>query len=147
MGIHVLDCFGYIVGPMRRIAALSAERAVALPAGDTTAALIEFRDGALGTLGTTLKTPYVWRIAIFGSDAWAVSTSDTALTVRRGKEEPATTELTDTDHIRLNLESFAAAALGRGAFHIDDAGILHTVAVLDAVFRSVDANGPWQDVD
>jgi predicted dehydrogenase len=147
MGIHVLDCFGYIVGPMRRIAARSAERTVALPAGDTTAALIEFRNGALGTLGTTLKTPYVWRIAIFGSDAWAVSTSDTALTVRRGKEEPVTTELTDTDHIRLNLESFAAAALGRGSFHIDDAGILHTVAALDAVFRSVDANGAWQEVD
>jgi predicted dehydrogenase len=147
MGIHVLDCFGYVVGPMRRIAALSAQRAVPLPAGDTTAALIEFRNGALGTLGTTLKTPYVWRIAIFGSDAWAVSTSDTALTVRRAKGEPVTTELADTEHIRLNLESFAAAALGRGSFHIDDAGILHTVAALAAVFRSVDADGAWQDVE
>jgi predicted dehydrogenase len=147
MGIHVLDCFGYLVGPMRRIAARSAQRAVALPAGDTTAALIEFRNGALATLGTTLKTPHVWRIAIFGSDAWAVSTSETALTVRRADGEPVTTELPDADHIRLNLESFAAAALGRGAFHIDDAGILHTVAALDAVFRSVDANGAWQEVD
>jgi predicted dehydrogenase len=147
MGIHVLDCFGYLVGPMRRIAARSAQRAVALPAGDTTAALIEFRNGALGTLGTTLKTPYVWRIAIFGSDAWAVSTSDTALTLRHGSGEPVTTELADTAHIRLNLESFAAAALGRGTFHIDDAGILHTVAALDAVFRSVAADGAWQAVE
>jgi predicted dehydrogenase len=147
MGIHVLDCFGYIAGPIRRIAALSAARAVRLPAGDTTAALIEFRSGALGTLGTTLKTPYVWRIAIFGSDGWAVSTSDTALTIRRAGGEPVSTELADADHVRLNLESFAAAALGRGAFHIDDAGILHTVSALDAVFRSVDANGAWQEVD
>jgi predicted dehydrogenase len=147
MGIHVLDCFGYVVGSMRRIAARSAKRAVAQPAGDTTAALIEFRSGALGTLGTTLKTPYVWRIAIFGSDAWAVSTSDTALTLRRGSGEPVTTELADTAHIRLNLESFAAAALGRGTFHIDDAGILHTVAALDAVFRSVEADGAWQAVE
>jgi predicted dehydrogenase len=147
MGIHVLDCFGYLAGPMRRIAARSVERAVPLAAGDTTAALIEFKSGALGTLGTTLKTPYVWRIAIFGSDAWAVSTSDTALTVRRATGEPVTTELPDAEHIRLNLESFASAALGRGAFHIDDAGILHTVAALDAVFRSVDANGAWQEVE
>jgi predicted dehydrogenase len=147
MGIHVLDCFGYLVGPMRRIAARSAQRAVALPAGDTTAALIEFENGALGTLGTTLKTPYVWRIAIFGSDAWGVSTSDTALTLRRGAGEPVTTALADTAHIRLNLESFAAAALGRGSFHIDDAGILHTVAALDAVFRSVEADGAWQAVE
>jgi predicted dehydrogenase len=147
MGIHVLDCFSYVAGPMRRIAALSAQRAVPLPAGDTTAALIEFQSGALGTLGTTLKTPYLWRVAVFGSDAWAVSTSDTALTVRRADGEPVTSELPDTDHIRLNLESFAAAALGRGTFHIDDAGILHTVAALDAVFRSVEADGTWQDVE
>ena len=146
MGIHVLDCFGYLVGPMRRIAARSVQRAVALPAGDTTAALIEFANGALGTLATTLKTPYVWRIAVFGSDAWAVSTSDTALTVRRRDGEPVTTELADTEHIRLNLESFASAALGRGAFHIEDAAIVHTVAALDAVFRSVDAGGAWQEV-
>jgi predicted dehydrogenase len=147
MGIHVLDCFSYIVGPIRRIAARSAQRAVPLPAGDTTAALIEFQNGALGTLGTTIKTPYLWRIAICGSDAWAVSTSDTGLTVRRANGEPATMELPETEHIRLNLESFAAAALGRGTFHIGDAGILHTVAALEAVFRSAETDGAWQAVE
>src|SRR5215831_19783326 len=37
MGIHVLDCFRDLVGPMRRISALSTRRALALPTGDTTA--------------------------------------------------------------------------------------------------------------
>ena len=41
MGIHVLDCFRDLVGPMRRISALSKRRALALPTGDTTAALIK----------------------------------------------------------------------------------------------------------
>jgi hypothetical protein len=44
------------------------------------------------------------------------------------------------------VEAFAAAALGRGTPPIDPAEILHTVAVLDAVFRSVDADGAWQAV-
>ncbi len=146
MGIHVLDCFSYLIGPMRRIAALSAPRALPLPTGDTTAALIAFKNGALGTLTTTLKTPYIWHIAIYGSDAWAVSTSDTGVTIHRAGREPESMEFPATNHVGLNLESFAAAALGRAAYHIDDAGIVHTVAALEAVFRSVEANGAWQEV-
>ena len=64
MGIHVLDCFRDLVGPMKRISALSKARALKLETGDTTSALIEFENGATGTLATTMKTPFDWRIAI-----------------------------------------------------------------------------------
>ena len=53
MGIHVLDCFRDLVGPMKRVSALSKARALKVPTGDTTAALIEFENGATGTLATT----------------------------------------------------------------------------------------------
>ena len=46
----------------------------------------------------------------------------------------------------MNLDAFASAALERRAFPIDAAGILHTVAALEAVFRSTEANGAWQCV-
>jgi predicted dehydrogenase len=145
MGIHVLDCFSYLVGPMRRIAALSTQRAVKLPAGDTTAALIEFGSGATGLLGTTLKTPYVWRIAIYGENARAESVSETRLVLYRGNSgDPEVRDFPAVNHVGMNLESFAAAALGKGKFHIDDAGIIHTVAALEAVFRSAESNGSWQ---
>ena len=58
MGIHVLDSFRDLVGPMKRVAALSKARVLQVPAGDTTAALVEFENGATGTLATTLKTPF-----------------------------------------------------------------------------------------
>jgi hypothetical protein len=35
----------------------------------------------------------------------------------------------------------------QGAFQIDDAGIVHTVAALEAVFRSAEADGAWQTVE
>jgi predicted dehydrogenase len=146
MGIHVLDCFSYLIGPMQRISALSADRALKLPTGDTTAALIEFADGATGTLATTLKTPFVWRVAVYGENAWAESVSETRLVVHRPKGEPEVIDLPAVNHVALNLESFARAALGQGKFHIDDAGIVHTVAALEAVFHSADANGAWQSV-
>ena len=50
MGIHVLDCFRDLVGPMKRISALSRARVLKLPTGDTTAALIEFENGATGAV-------------------------------------------------------------------------------------------------
>src|SRR6476660_10028970 len=46
MGIHVLDCFRDMVGPMKRISALSKARALKLDSGDTTSALVEFENGA-----------------------------------------------------------------------------------------------------
>src|SRR5216683_1712509 len=89
MGIHLIDCFGFLIGPMRRIAALSTRRS----------------GGGIETI-----------------------------------------ELDTTNHVGLNLESFARTALGEGKYQIDDEGILHTVAALDALFRSTAANGAWQEI-
>jgi predicted dehydrogenase len=147
MGIHLLDCFSFIVGPMQKISALSTSRTLSLPAGDTTAALIKFANGGIGTLSTTLQTSYVWRLAIYGSDGWAESTSETRLSIYRSGRAPETLDLASVNHIRENLESFATAALGGAPFHIDEQSVVHTVAVLNAVFDSVDEQGAWKAVD
>jgi len=144
MGIHVLDGFAHLLGPMRRVSALSKKRVLPLAAGDSTAALVEFVSGPTGTLATTLKTPFIWRMCVFGSDAWAASVSETRFVFCRSGEDPIFKDFASTNYLGENLESFANAALGRGVFHIDAAGILHTVVALEAVFRSVEADGAWQ---
>jgi predicted dehydrogenase len=147
MGIHVLDCFRDMVGPMKRISALSTARALKLPTGDTTAALIEFDNGATGTLGTTIKTPFRWRIAIFGENCWAESVSETRAIVRRaGKDDPEIVERPADNHLGRNLDYFAKAVLGQGSFPIPPDGILETAAALEAVFKSADAGGAWMTV-
>lgn len=146
MGIHVLDCFRELAGPMTRVAALSKARALKLPAGDTTAALIEFENGATGTLGTTLKTPFRWRLAVFGDRCWAESISETRALVHRAGQETEVIDRPANNHLGLNLADFARAALGQGGFSISPAGILQTAAALEAVFKSADANGAWMDV-
>ena len=146
MGIHVLDCFRDLVGPMRRISALSKARALKLPTGDTTAALIEFENGATGTLATTIKTPFDWRIAIYGENCRAESVSETRAVVRRAGKEPEIIDRPADNHLGRNLDYFAKAALGQGAFPISPAGILQTAAALEAVFKSVDADGAWMTV-
>jgi predicted dehydrogenase len=146
MGIHVLDCFRHLLGPMTRVAALSKRRALALATGDTTAALVEFANGATGTLATTLKTPFVWRFAVFGENAWMESVSETRAVLHRSGAEPEVKDFPPNNHLGINLTQFAQAARRREPFVIDHAGILHTVAALEAVFRSADADGTWESV-
>ncbi len=146
MGIHVLDCFRDVAGPMKRISALSKARALKLPTGDSTAALIEFASGAAGVLGTTIKTPFRWRIAVFGENCWAESVSETKLIVRRANKEPAVFDYPADNHLGRNLDYFAKAVMGQGTFPISPDGILQTASALEAVFKSVDANGAWMEV-
>jgi predicted dehydrogenase len=147
MGIHVLDCFRDLAGPMKRIAALSKARALTLPTGDTTAALIAFDSGATGLLGTTIKTPFRWRIAVFGENCWAESVSETRLIVRRaGKDDPEVIDYPADNHLGRNLDYFAKTVMGQGSFPISPDGILQTASALEAVFKSVDANGAWMEV-
>jgi len=147
MGIHVLDCFRDLNGPIKRVSALSKTRALQVPAGDTTAALVEFENGATGVLGTTIKTPFRWRIALFGENCWAESVGETRVIIRRaGKDDPESVEYPHDNHLGRNLDYFAKAAMGQGAFPISPEGILQTAAALEAVFKSADADGAWVDV-
>ena len=146
MGIHVLDCFREMAGPMKRIGALSKTRALKVSAGDTTSALIEFESGATGTLATTIKTPFDWRIAVYGENCHAISVSETRAVVRYAGKEPEVIDRPADNHLGRNLDYFAKAALGQGAFPISPAGILQTASALEAVFKSADANGAWMAV-
>src|SRR2546423_4360571 len=147
MGIHLLDAFSFLIGPMARVSALSTRRILPFETGDTTQAMLAFRNGATATIATSLKTPgFVWRLAVYGSAVWTESLSETRLMICRGDGKPQTFDMPQTNHIGANLDSFAAAASGEGKFQIDDAGIIHTVAALEAVFDSAERNGAWRDI-
>ena len=147
MGIHLLDAFSFLIAPMARVSALSTKRTLPFASGDTTQAMLAFADGATGTIATSLKTPgFVWRLAVYGSQMWAESWSETKVTICRRDGRPETFEMPPANHIGANLDSFAASALGQGKFQIDDAGILHTVAALEAVFESAAHDGEWRNI-
>jgi hypothetical protein len=108
--------------------------------------LIEFESGATGTLATTIKTPFEWRIAVYGENCHAISVSETRAIVKYAGKEAEIIDRPADIHLGRNLDYFAKAAMGQGAFPISPDGILQTVAALEAVFKSVDADGAWQIV-
>ena len=81
-----------------------------LATGDTTAALVEFANGATGSLATTLKTPFVWRFAVFGENAWAESVSETRAVLHRSNHEPEVKDLPSNNHLGINVTQFAEAS-------------------------------------
>src|SRR5215475_14695257 len=107
MGIHLLDAFSFLIGPMQRVSALSTRRILPFESGDTTQAMLAFRNGASGTIATSLKTPgFVWRLAIYGAEMWAESLSETKVTICRKDGKPETFEVPQVNHIGANLDSF-----------------------------------------
>jgi predicted dehydrogenase len=147
MGIHLLDGLSFLVGEMSRVSALSTKRVLPFESGDTTQAMLAFKNGATATIATSLKTPgFVWRLAVYGSDMWVESLSETKVTICRKDGKPETFDVPQQNHIGGNLDSFATAALKQGNYQIDDAGILHTVAALEAVFDSAERNGEWRKI-
>ena len=147
MGIHLLDAYSFLIGPMTRVSAVSTRRILPFETGDTTQAMLTFANGATATIATSLKTPgFVWRLAVYGSEMWAESLSETRVTICRKDGKPETFDVPAANHIGANLDSFAAAALGQGKFQIDDAGIVHTVAALAAVFDSAEHDGAWREI-
>src|SRR5678816_1432989 len=57
MGIHLLDGFSFLIGPMARVSALSTKRILPFESGDTTQAMLAFRNGATATIATSLTPP------------------------------------------------------------------------------------------
>jgi hypothetical protein len=72
--------------------------------------------------------------------------SETRAIVRHAGKEPEVIDKPADNHLGRNLDYFAKAAMGQGAFPISADGILQTAAALEAVFKSADAGGAWQTV-
>ena len=71
---------------------------------------------------------------------------ETRAIVRYAGKETEVFDYPADNHLGRNLDYFAKAAMGQGTFPIPPAGILQTAAALEAVFKSVDADGAWMAV-
>ena len=152
MGIHLTDLFAYLFGPISEVYAVTTSRVAYKETGDVISAHVRFASGATGTFNAILVTPLYIKFTVFGSEAWVEvrnlshpdTPGSTTLTLqhRDGRVETRDYEWSDT--VRANLEAFARAAEGSGAYIFTDAQKIGNVAVLEAVYRSAAGNAPVQ---
>lgn len=143
LGIHVVDAFIGLAGPMTSVRTNS--KRIALPFGvdDTTSVLIDFEDGCTGYLGTVAATAHLYQLRVIGTGGWAqIHALDRieAEFVDGGREDRRWDGYDYPGYrtIRECLEAFAAAASGGAPFPIPPDQIGHAVDVLGAVVRSAE---------
>ncbi|HEX2827576.1 MAG TPA: Gfo/Idh/MocA family oxidoreductase [Burkholderiales bacterium] len=140
--LHLLDAFVNLVGPIRRIHGYQSVRKPPPDPRDTATLLIEFENGASGTIATVRPTPFFWRVHVFGDRGSAEVTGEHVLLVHRKNAPPERQTFEAVDSLRAELESFADAAAGRGTFHIAPAEMLANVAAFEASIAALASGQP-----
>ena len=79
-GIHGIDIFRYLMGPLRSLTAIARTQTRPIEVEDSAAAILEFQNGAIGTLegSTTCYPGYPRRIEICG-DVGSVVLEETSI--------------------------------------------------------------------
>lgn len=143
LGIHHVDSYQYLLGPIARVTAFC--RRVALTGAeidDTTSILFEFASGALGYLGTSwVHANRGSTMTIHGTEAQAWLEADGArlLLARRGERERTEVPVAPVDAIVEELTEFARCVREGKTPETDGAVGMANIAVLDAIVQSSDS--------
>jgi predicted dehydrogenase len=140
--LHLLDAFVNLVGPIRRVHGYQSVRKPPPDPRDTATLLVEFENGASGTIATVRPTPFFWRVHVFGDRASAEVIGEHDLLLHRKNAAPERQTLEPLDSLRAELESFADAAEGRAAFHITPHEMLANVAAFEASIEALATGKP-----
>lgn len=94
-GLHVLDAFVALAGPVAGVDARVYVNKVPPDPRDAAAALVQFTSGATGVLATVRAAPMFWRIHVFGTKGSAEARDETSLTIALTGSEPQTSPFAD----------------------------------------------------
>jgi predicted dehydrogenase len=142
LGIHQIENFHYLAGPIARVAART-RTGREFSIDEATGLLLEFASGAIGTLVSSFFTPWDIRLNIHGTEGSAYAHHDGArLDFQvRGDREAAGRELPEVDPEVEQLAEFAAAIRGETRPEVGGEEGLTVVAVLQAAVESVRGGG------
>jgi predicted dehydrogenase len=141
-GLHVLDAFVSLVGPVRRVYAQLHSRDQGPPPLDTAMLAIDFVNGVTGTLATVRATPLYWRVHVFGTRGSAEVLDEVTMIQRKSGSAPQRTAYPAIDVLRAELDAFADAIEKKNPFPVPDADVLATLSAFEAALQSMASGNP-----
>jgi predicted dehydrogenase len=141
-GIHVLDAFINLVGPVRRVQAQMLTRQSQPAPLDTLSLLLEFENGVSGVMCGVRVTPLYWRVHVFGTEGSAEALGDTELVMHASGAKPRRITYEPINALRYELEAFAEAVAGGAAYPVPPAQMIQTVTALEAVTQAIRSRAP-----
>jgi predicted dehydrogenase len=137
-GLHALDAFVSMLGPVRTVHAKFTSREPGPPPLDTTMMMLEFMNGVTGTLATVRATPLFWRIHVFGTRGSAEVLDETTLVWRGGGQTPETRKFPAVHVLRAELDAFVDMVEAEVPFPVPEADVLATLAAFEAGLKSIE---------
>jgi predicted dehydrogenase len=136
-GLHVLDAFVSMLGPVHSVYAQLREREPGPPPLDTAILTLDFVNGVTATLATVRATPFYWRIHVFGTQGSAEVLDETTMILRMHGAEARRIAYAGIDVLRAELDAFADMIEGNDAFPAPEADVLATLSAFEAALRSM----------
>ena len=141
-GLHVLDAFVSMLGPVRSITAQLHSREQGPPPLDTAMLMMDFVNGVTGTLATVRATPFYWRVHVFGSKGSAEVLDETTLVERQSGSQPKQHTFPAIDTLRAELDAFTDAIERKRPFPVPEADVLAALSAFEAALASMKSQNP-----
>jgi predicted dehydrogenase len=141
-GIHILDAFVNLIGPVRRVSAQYMEHPPRPEPIDTVSLLLEFENRVSGVLCGVRTTPQFWRVHVFGTQGSAEALEQSDLVLRKSGSPPQRLNFEPIDTLRYELDAFADAVTGNAYYPIPVDQMLADVAALEAAVKSIETGAP-----
>ncbi len=137
-GVHVLDAFISLAGPVRRVRAQLTVRETSPEPLDTLSIFLEFANRASGVMSCVRTTAQYWRIHVFGRSGWAEALEDADLVTRAADASPRRHSFERVDALRLELEAFAQCIRTGAPYPIPLEQMLDGAAATEAIVKSIE---------
>ncbi len=141
-GLHLLDTFVNLAGPIRSVHARYISRKAPPDPRDAVAGLVEFKTGVTGLFATVRAAPMFWRIHVFGTLGSAEARVEDELTVAKIGSGTRQHSFEHVDSLRVLLEHFADAVVGKAPFPVTPSQMLDVIGAFEAVLTSMKENRP-----
>jgi predicted dehydrogenase len=149
-GIHITDAYANMFGPVDEVFAMTATRNPANANGDVLSFQVRFKSGATGYFSSILETPLYMRFCVYGSKGW-IEAKDfhhpsepgptyVYMSKKEGVVDSGTYEWADT--VKLNIEAWAAAALGGDPYPFTTEEKIENIAIFEAICQSAETGQP-----
>ncbi len=139
---HMLYMMIELIGPVEELQAHGKHLATDLSAADTSTVTMTLAGGASALLTAIGATSSFARLHFFGTEGWAELRGATQLEIAPRGGEKEVIDFPAFDAVKEQLESFAAAALGKADYRIPRANAIAGVAAVEAMGLSAESKRP-----
>jgi predicted dehydrogenase len=146
MGLHVVDTFSWLLGPVARLCAITKHQALSYPLDDTCAALFEFQSGITGQYSAHLAVSMSSMLKVYGTKCNIESRnafSELIVEPANPNEPRAHLRFAQDESLQLEVEALADAAAGKAPYPVKPVEALRNVAFLEAMMKSASSGNAW----